>query len=225
MSKKDIVKSIQTTSPKSKAYFTIKNAVFVCSIIILTLLGVLAVASFLRDITILNLTYNVSGKMWPVILLHSVFELLILGLILGVLAVAIYRKTDWPLVRQQKILILSAIVLIIIGGGIGAYNKQVQNVLDKQNNSSILPLRKRRLVKIEQKLEDEKIIIGRVAQIDDSNQTITLQLPRGLQKELTYEEPISDIAKGDLVIVETDNNTMKSIKQHNPPRKLRQRWR
>jgi hypothetical protein len=110
------------------------------------------------------------------------FELLAPFIILLVLAYFLYRKTDWPLVRSRKFVIIGALCLcLVFGGSVFALTQNSGESVVRENfdylqeNLNWGP-RKENLDKNLDKAYQSGIAVGKVRKIQKSNKYIVLSI-------------------------------------------------
>jgi len=212
MSKKDILKNIQETTPRSRSYFLYKNILQILVFIILIAVGIVLVGSFIKDIIDLITIYDKFGVIGPLIILESLWELLLLGILLGILDYLIYRKTDWPMVRNQRALFGSLILLILVGGfGLSIFAEAF--LRPNINTMEGLPYRQNRREYLEKRIGQKGVYFGRVIEIDED--TVTLENHLG-SKEFDLKKE-SNVREGDFVVIQIKDNKIQRIKKSPQP--------
>ncbi len=213
MSKKELLQNISEAKPKSARYFVIKNIFTALALLFLSLFSILAIATFLRDLFVLNISYDIFGNLPWEIAIHGLIELVAIGIMLLVICYIIYRHTDWPLVRHERFLASIFVLLMITGGGIAAFTSGLHKSLDSNRDFiQQLPYRQNRGNTIETRLRNRGVIVGIVDSISMNQQTITVRTPKDLIT-LQYRDIPNELQVGDTIRANVKKEQIISIKK------------
>lgn len=213
MTKKQLYSNLSKTKQRSGKYFVVKNILIILLLLLLSIASIIAVATFLRDLLILNTFYGLWENLPWQIVTQGFTELVAIGIIMLIICYIIYRQTDWPLVRNEKLLLMIMIILLITGGGIATFTKGLHGSLDNNRVAlQRLPHRKDRDILISTQLRKRGIVIGVVDSISTEEQTITIRTPREIII-LSYDKEPSKILEGDTVKINAKDDEIISIRK------------
>jgi hypothetical protein len=155
--------------------------------------------------------------------MYFLFEYLVVALVLIVIFVYLYRKFDWPLVKEKNmIFIISILVSLFVGLGIASgaehlffLRKSLQTV--KDTYVAHMPLRRAQIATTGAALQNAGSIIGTVSKIVENSEEISISITmKGV--ETTYVMKESSVTEklrvGEKVAVQidADQKTITKIK-------------
>jgi uncharacterized membrane protein YhdT len=206
MPKKDFLQStmqrIDEVQPVSKTSVLLRNVTFGILIVVLSFVVSWLLSSYLYDI-FYTVYIDTTGFMSAAQLSDTLLELLFIAILAIIVVILIYRRTDWPLVRNQVILLVLLLFVVGSGGGLLVTFASVEFLESPTEVVEKLPYREMRRQRILENLEERNIISGKVASINPRTQTIEIHSDKGI-KEYKYTSEnrnIKEIEEGDRVLI------------------------
>ena len=175
---KNLLQKIQKTEPKNRNYFLFRNIGFGLLILFLLAFSIYLLSAFWVDTFELSEFLAEEDKINWSFLSQALFEFVILAGVLITLVYIIYRQTDWLLVGH-KIILVSTLLLVVLFGSIlmvltvNSQNQSKEIVRPVEN----LPYRPARKAKIQEKLDENQIFVGKLVKFDRKNQEIIVKNP------------------------------------------------
>ncbi len=210
---KDLLKKIQEnlkkTSPHGRWYGKLVMLTQISAIALLVFIATLAMSFFLYDLGEKTSIFEFTNS--PIVenIVNFVFEFLIISL-LGIGGIyAIYRQTDWPLVKERLWLLVGAFVFVVgISVGLVLFS---QNAPDPwgdfigdgaQGITHALPLRSLVEEQLENDMEENSYFTGNITKVETSGGDIVVTVVGG-QKTKTFhaKDATEKYTVGDKVIV------------------------
>ncbi len=207
---KKIQEDLKTAKPHGRGYGRLIVATRVLSMVLLAFIATFAMSFFLYDLGEKTSIFEFTQS--PVIenITNFVFEFLIISL-LGIAGIyAIYRQTDWLLVKERLWLLVGSFILIS-GASIGLVLFS-QSEMDPWGDfigdtthgiTHILPLRSLMAERMENDMEENSYFTGIITKTETSEGDAILSVQNNL-KSKTFRVKNSDhkYALGDKVIVQ-----------------------
>ena len=154
---------------------------------------------------------------------HFLFEYLVVAVILILLFVYLYRKFDWPLVKEKNIIFIIAILVsFFVGLGIASgaehiffLRRSLQTV--KDTYVAHMPLRQAQIAKAGALLKNSGTIIGMISKITETDDEILILISmKGVEGTYTMKESslTEKLRVGEKVAaqIDADQKTITKIK-------------
>lgn len=203
MSKDTLLQEIQECRPKPGSYFLARNVGIVVLLFVLSLLSIFSLATFLRDLYVLQLTYRIFEVLPLAVLTSGLFELVVTSAAFFLIGYFLYRTTDWCLVRRTRILLVTMLLTGLALSAVLAFTTALSSALDESRREiARLPYRSGRTRNLERQLRTRGYIVGRITAINEAEQTLILETLQG-PIELTYSSLPARVTVGDTVRIRT----------------------
>lgn len=205
---KNLLSKLEKIEPKNRNYFLFRNLGFGLLIFFLLILSVYLLAIFWVD-TFELFSFLESGNNlnWD-LLSQGLFEFATLATILVVLVYIIYRQTDWFLVRHKIILLGSFLLTVFVASILLIVITQGQNQIALPTEH--LSYRPNRQQKIQEKLQENKVFVGKIIKIDRQNQEIVVKSPQQ-EKIFKFEQLPSKIKPNQQVAIKYEIDVNKNF--------------
>ncbi len=211
----DILSKIDLVKPKSQWCFWLRNAGFIALIALLILIGSVSLGSFWIDLIELRNVASVGGLNLASIWSEALFELIGLAVVGIAIAYLVYRQTDWFMVRNRILLVLTFSACILLGGilYINIYSFAGKSNLQNRDIVQGSRIRSGRRQRLDNTLKNKGLFDGIVENNDSGRLEIRNQ--KGTFSFITnLETPnILNVEKGDHVIIRVnDKNQVISVR-------------
>lgn len=167
---------IKSQEPINPWWFRFRSLGLGLVLSLLILVAIYGLSLFIFDLQGLQILTEFSSLGVGDYLSLPLFEVLVLALILGFLGYFLYRQTDWFGVRHSRILLGIILGFILVGSFIFISLPVSSQVLDDtQNVVDAIPYRANRLEKVQTKLQDKSIFVGKVTKINLREKTFIVK--------------------------------------------------
>ena len=205
MPKEQILHQIQSCRPRPNSFFVVRNILLAGLISLLSVLAVVSLATFFRDLYLLQITYRIFEVLPAALLTDSFVELLLAGFAFCLLALFLYRTTDWCLAHRTRILFITLFFNVLVISGLLTFTASLSSTLDQnRRNLTTLPYRTRRASQLERQLQTRGYIVGRVERIDPGSNTVTIITRQG-SLDLVYTELPLTLQRNEMVRLYTQD--------------------
>ena len=203
MSKDTLLHDLQECQPRPGGYFLARNVGLVILLLFLSILSILSLATFFRDLYVLQVTYRIFEVLPLAVLSSGLFELLVTSFAFFLIGYFLYRTTDWYLVRRTRILLIVMLLSGLALSSLLAFTSALSNTLDENRREiTRLPYRSRRTRNLERRLRDQGYIVGRITSVDPDTRSLTVETLQG-PVTLTYTSLPARVEVGDSVRIRT----------------------
>jgi len=220
---------LDSVTPVSRVRVIATNVIFGSLILLLSFSVAWLLSSYIYDIvTTFVLHFRETSSLDSLRIGDTLLELVLAAVVMGVIAILLYRRTDWPLVRNTGLIITILLLFAGVGGGVLAtfaadsFLQTPSEVVDQ------LPYRRDRPIMIQQRLREKNRAAGKIISINSHRGVLRIESAYGIE-EFSFSSQITNIERfqvGDIVLIDFEENSeTKSIIMIRklPPREKRRR--
>ena len=201
MSKDTLLHDLQECQPRPSSFFVVRNIGLALLLLVLSVVSIFSLATFFRDLYVLQITYRIFEVLPLAVLSSGLFELLVTSFAFFLIGYFLYRTTDWCLVRRTRILLIIMLLSGLAFSSLLAFTSALNSALDgSRREITRLPYRSRRTRNLERQLRSQGYIVGQITAIDTHTQSLTLDTLQG-PVNLTYTDLPPRVQVGDTVRV------------------------